>query len=307
MVVPTGPMNFFIGWPATATGPLAELAPWMGQRLDVVATAAQPAQCLGQTTPVMPTIAAHLQPRNDPTPLWKAVGGAWDASDGAPVDLVVIADQNKRVVGFGFPGFASISGSTAPPDAGWASFFHADPGASIRAYGILDGGRRICPISGTRYLPPLEVGQSLASGPFAGGIEIVPGREVVQRFSPKALLSGVPLQVQFLTWARVPSDYPVHWRVVQTRDGLSSQIGSGVLDAGGVLDGEVAGLQVDATTGAVPDEIAVIFSAEGPMPASPIGVATFLPLPGETVPPIEVGGRVSQTEGRLGLKLYWHP
>lgn len=306
MMIPTWPMNFSIIWPAKDGGPLERFAPWLGRRLDDSGDAS-PAECLGGVDLVAPVSIFRQTPESDAKPLWNAVGRAWGAADGLPVELVVIADQSMTVVGFGFPGFASAEGPKTPPGAGWMSYFHANPGDSVRAYGIMDMGQRICSLAGVHSLDLIEKRQSLVTGLFAGGVEIVPGREVVQRFAPESLLSGVPLQVQLVTWGREPSDYEVHWRVVQTQDNVTSQIGSGILGTGAVLDWQVALLQVDATRGAVPDEIAVIFSAEGPMPASPIGLATYLPVPGETVPPIEVGGGVGQNDGRLGLKLFWRP
>jgi hypothetical protein len=161
VVIPTSPPGFFLGFPPAADGPLARFVPWIGKDIAKVAGAAAPAACSGSMGPIEPLQMVNLQlysvAKQFEKP-WISRGWAWDAARNRPVQLVMLVDNDGRVVGFGLPGFTERDGTNGGPrtrTSGWTSIFYAHPEKKVRAYGIVDDGHRICPLANEYYFPLL--------------------------------------------------------------------------------------------------------------------------------------------------------
>lgn len=302
VILPSSPGGFYLGLPATPTGPLARFASWTGQDIKKLAGSIDPTACKGALGLIRPLDIVHLKfndnPQSKPGP-WTTRGTAWDNAKNRPVQLVALADAEGRVLGFGFPGFRRPDEMTAAPElSGWISSFNADPGRIIYAYGILDDGMRVCPLTNGRYFP--IIARPLASSKMLEVAEVAAGNDVVQRFKPIQRLEGMSLR--FVTWGRAPSRYTVDWKIVATRDGQSFELGNGRIDAGKMRDWQTVDLPITVFPEQVPDQIEVVIhaSAEGAVSA-PIGLPLYQPLPDTDAPPAEVGGRPTSTGAQLSV------
>jgi hypothetical protein len=155
LIIPASPPGFFLGFPAAADGPLARFAPWVGRNINELAEATDPSSCSGSMGPVEPLPIVNLQlfrAAKESEASWVAKGWAWDTARNRPVQLVALVDPAGLVIGFGLPGFRHPDeANRAPARSGWISMFYATPGHSVRAYGIVDDGRHICPLSNQPY------------------------------------------------------------------------------------------------------------------------------------------------------------
>jgi hypothetical protein len=182
--------------------------------------------------------------------------------------------------------------------SGWKSVFYADPGTTLRAYGIFDDGARICPLANQRFFP--MVTKPLASGPFAGGVEILPGKDVVQRFKPAQRLEQLSLTL--VTWGRIPSRYHVDWRIVASSHGRRFELGAGTIDARTIRDWQRLALPVTLGSDDVPDQIEVTFRTDAATaPAAPLGLPLYMPVADTTAPPAEVAGIPAPSGALVGL------
>ena len=157
---------------------MARFAPWVGRNITELAGATDPSSCTGSMGPVEPLPMVNLQlfnPAKESETPWVSKGWAWDMVRSKPVQLVALVDRAGLVIGFGLPGFKRADEADgAPAQSGWISNFYAIPGKTVRAYGVVDDGQRICPLANRHYFPLLS--QALASEQFAGTADIVPGR-----------------------------------------------------------------------------------------------------------------------------------
>jgi hypothetical protein len=299
-LIPSSPDSFYLGSPATADGPLAKFAPWIGQHLADVAGTIDPSSCAGAIGPIRPLWVSFVQKSYDPKklgPTWITSGAAW-AQD-RPVQLVVLVDQDDRVIGFGLPGFAPPDAGS-PPQSGWTAIFSADPGKIARAYGIVEDGKRICALANERYFP-LKT-QPLASGEFINGLEILPGRDLVQRFKPAHRLEEVT--AKFVTWGVKPDRYTIRWQIVARSHGRVVELGAGTIDSNDVTDWLRIKLPVSIVPQQVPDQIEITFRTDHDRtPAAPIGLPVYRPEGENTAPPAETGGVPVSSGGLLGLDL----
>jgi hypothetical protein len=329
IMVPTAPASWFLNSPATPDGPLARFAPWIGRNIAELAGRTDPSSCTGAMGDVEPLPiyfvqqsraekasrpawinqksawdAEHHSPtRMLPGPAWISKGSAWDTARNRPVQLVALVDDAGRVIGFGLPGFRDQDeANLAPSRSGWISIFYANPGNTARAYGIVDDGRRICPFANRHYFPLLA--RDLTSEQFAGGAEILPGKDIVQRFRPIQRLEGASLQL--VTWGRSPSRYTVDWRIEAVSNGRRLELGAGKIDAGDARDWQRVKLLISVVPDEVPDEIEVSFRTEANLvPAAPIGLALYKPAAVTAAPPAEIGGAPMPSGGQIGLRLVY--
>jgi hypothetical protein len=256
------------------------------------------AACTGALNPVVSAGMIYLQPVRGSKDLWVTRGTAWDATRDRPVQLVALVDSTDRVIGFGFPGFRPKNlASPAPSRSGWNSIFYADPGTTIRAYGILDDGERICPLANQRSFP--LVARPLASDLFVGGVEILPGKDITQRFKPVQRLEEISLRL--VTFGRVPSRYAVDWRIVATSHGRALELGAGTIDAAIIRDWQRITLPVTVVFEEVADQIEVTFRTDAVLPAAPLGLPLYKPAAETSAPPAEVGGIPTPSGASLGL------
>jgi hypothetical protein len=324
IIVPTAPTSFFLGLPATPDGPLARFAPWIGRNIAELAGGTDPSSCTGamgdveplpvffvqqsqtrQTAPAWIDQKAVWNAQHDPSkvlpgPPWISKGSAWDTVRNQPVQLVALVDPTGVVIGFGLPGFRNEDEASPAARSGWTSIFYANPGNTIHAYGIVDDGRRICPLANQHSFP--LVVQRLASDQFAAGAEILPGKGVVQRFKPTQRLEEASLQL--VTWGRPPSRYTIDWRIDAISNGRRLELGVGKIDAGAVRDWQRVKLPISVFSDEVPDEIEVSFRTDANLvPASPVGLPLYKPAADTNAPPAEVGGKATPSGGLLGLSL----
>jgi hypothetical protein len=326
IMIPAAPTSFFLSSPATPDGPLARFAPWIGRNIAELAGRTDPSSCTGAMGNVEPLPiyfvqqslakevtgpawisaksawdAEHSPAKVLPGPAWISKGSAWDTARNRPVQLVALVDPTGVVIGFGLPGFKSQDQtSPVPSRSGWISIFYSTPGNTVRAYGIVDDGQRICALANQHHFPLLA--EPLASEQFAGGAEILPGKAVIQRFKPIHRLEGASLQL--VTWGHSPSRYTVDWRIDAVSNGRRLKLGAGRIDAGAVRDWQHVKLPISVVSDEVPDEIEVSFRTDAnTTPAAPVGVPLYKPIANSTTPPAELGGAPIPSGALFGLSL----
>lgn len=294
IIIPDTPAGFYLSLPAAHEGPLARFAPLVGRSLAELAAQTDPSMCKGTLDPVNSAGKIYLEPVHREKDLWITKGTAWDVARNRPVQLVALVDAAGQVLGFGLPGFKSQETRRS----GWRSVFYGDPGTTLRAYGILDDGARICPLANHRFFP--MVTKPLASGPFAGGVEILPGKDVVQRFRPTRRLEQLSLTL--VTWGRIPSRYDVDWRIAATSRGRRLDLGAGTIEARTIRDWQRLTLPVTLVPDEVPDQIEVTFRTDAATaPAAPLGLPLYMPAADTTAPPAEVRGMPAPSGALVGL------
>lgn len=299
IIIPNTPSGFFLSLPATPNGPLAQFAHWLGRPLSELGGQTDTSACQGVLDPVESAGMIYLQPVRDSKDLWVTRGTAWDGTRNRPVQLVVLVDSSTdRVTGFGLPGFRNKAEPHLARSA-WKSTFYADSGTTIRAYGILDDGQRICPLANLRSFP--LVAKPLASDEFAGAVEVLPGREISQRFKPVQRLEEMSLRL--VTWGRIPSRYTLEWRIVATSRSQTLELGVGTIDAAIIRDWQRLTLPVAVVFDEVPDQIEVTFRTDAVRPpAAPLGLPLYKPAAGtEAPPPAVVDGTPVPSGALIGL------
>ena len=145
LIIPSSPLGWYVGLPASSSGPLASFAPWVGRNITEFSLV-DPLACKGVSAG-----KKELRERDFPGDIssdpsikaWITAGWAWDAKDKA-VQLVAITDAAGKVVGFGFPGFETQN--PAHLRSGWNAVYYARDG-SAQAFGIVEDGKRACRLS----------------------------------------------------------------------------------------------------------------------------------------------------------------
>jgi hypothetical protein len=298
VIIPIAPPGFYVGMPASPTGPLVNFESWTGKNFAAVAQLQSSLSCAGEMDPVEPLTVVNISELSGiqfSDARWSTSGWAWDEAADGPVKLVVLVDSTGKVLGFGLPKFKTEDGT--PRRSKWNAIFYAAPGSEIRAYAILRDGRHICPLANQDYFPLTE--RPLASAGFAQAMALLPGSRIVQRFKPLPGLVG--LSETFVTFAHVPSKYTIHWRIDAYSHGHVLELGTGEINASTVSDWQHINLPM-VTTEATPDEVAVSFQADTKTPVlRPAGIPLFIPGAGDKDSPVEIDG-VPDTKGlQLGL------
>lgn len=90
---------------------------------------------------------------------WRVRGWAWDRGAQRPARRIVLTDDRSIVVGYGLGGSPRPDVWAAVPEVttattGWSGHAAAEPPALLRAYALLRGGTRACPLAGTFRSPP---------------------------------------------------------------------------------------------------------------------------------------------------------
>jgi hypothetical protein len=299
VLIPTAPAG---GWsvhlPAAPNGPLAGYADWLGRPLAQMVQMAPPQSCEGSIR----QIAAFVPPD-----LWTVSGTAWPLTDG-PVRLVALADTSGIVHGFALPGFAAGSGiidasappgfeagADAPAGSGWNAVINAPPGTLLHGYAMLGDGRA-CPLAIGRYA---DVSHPVGGSVLFGAVPIVPGDDIVQAFKPLHRFDR--LDVRFVAYARVASDYRIGWEIDSISPGAVLEIGSGTIDAKSIIDWQFISLPVSSMPGSVPGEAVLHLRAEGALPTFPAGVPLYFPAPGNSDPPASFGGALMKNGVQVNL------
>jgi hypothetical protein len=158
LLIPSSPAGFYIAMPASPQGQLAGYLPLMGRKFTQLAEHKEIESCGWM---VDPTITKVLNIRSTPYiyNVWTTGGDAWDIEKNSPVDLVVLADSDLIVVGFGFAGFKS--NNERQKRAGWKAMLPAPmPPEELSAFAILKDTGSICSLG--KQAMPGATGPSLA-------------------------------------------------------------------------------------------------------------------------------------------------
>jgi hypothetical protein len=141
-IIPTSPTGFYIAIPASQQGPLASYLPLLGRDITQLAEHPIIESCGWMADPIVTNVA---NPQSAPgvKNVWSTGGDAWDIEKASPVDLVVLADRNLIVVGFGFTGFKSNNNSQK--NTGWKAVLPAPtPPEELSAFAILRDTGSVC-------------------------------------------------------------------------------------------------------------------------------------------------------------------
>jgi hypothetical protein len=158
VIIPSSPAGFYIVMPASPHGPLASYLPLLGRRFTQVAEHKTIGSCGWMADPTITKIQ-NLRSATAIDDVWTTGGDAWDVEKNSPVDLVVLADSNLIVAGFGFPGFKSSNSNQK--SAGWKAVLPAPTSAEeLRAFAILKDTGSICSLE--KQTAPGATGSSLA-------------------------------------------------------------------------------------------------------------------------------------------------
>lgn len=145
VMLPSSPPGFFVQLPAAVSGPLSRYKSWLGRDIDEVSTSMPTENCSGAIIAVEPVLVANPQSVPAAQNLRLSTGHAWHLGRDRPVELVLLVDQQRRIAGFGLPGFAH---DRKDEKRGvWKSFFHAHAANSLQAYAVTEGGRGLCKLS----------------------------------------------------------------------------------------------------------------------------------------------------------------
>jgi hypothetical protein len=298
VIIPISPTGFFVSLPPASHGSLAGFQSWTGRDLGQISGLQNSSSCSGEIAPVEPLVAYDIFPLSGmeaSTTRWTTSGSAWDTQANSPVKLVALVDSADKVVGFGLPGFKGDNGTVRRSK--WNANFYAAPGSEIGAYAILQDGRHICPLANHWYFPRGE--RPVASAVYAHALEILPGNRVVQRFKPLPGLVG--MSETFVSFARTPSPYIIHWRIDAYSAGHVAELGAGDIDAATVSDWQHMNLPI-VMPAKTPDQIAVYFQTDAKVAVSrPAGFPLFVPGAGDKDPPAEINGVPDPRGLQLGL------
>jgi hypothetical protein len=120
-------------------------ATWLGTKLADHVAGLDPSLCAG-------ALAQTTRVTTQPAPGYRAIGHAWRADSGAPIDRLVITDADGEIVGYGMGGVSLATIGIADPAPGarkhtdWiGAFNHAEPGA-VTAYALV--GQYACALAG---------------------------------------------------------------------------------------------------------------------------------------------------------------
>jgi hypothetical protein len=139
----------------------------------------------------------------------------------------------------------------------------------------------------------------IASDRFAHALAILPGSQIVQRFKPLPGLVG--MSETFVSFAHIPSQYTIHWRIDARSDGHVLELGSGDINASTVSDWQHINLPM-VTPGVTPYEITVSFQTDPEtVVLRPAGVPLFVSGAGDKDPPVEIDGAPDPSGLQLGL------
>jgi hypothetical protein len=300
VIVPTSPGGFYLSYAPTRGGRLEHFSHWIGRKISEFGGTIDPSSCQGTLDSIRPVRVAHLQAAAPlAAALWSTRGAAWDEKGKRPVELVALVDVNETVIGFGFPGFRRPAQSgNGPYRSAWNAIFSAEPGKTLHAYGILDDGKRICPLAGEHSFPTTS--QNLASDRYVQAVEIKMGQPVRQEFTPQGRLDS--LSMRFVSYGRAASLYGINWRVVAYRGGVPTELGAGTINAATIVDWDLVSLPISVISKEVPDQIAVTLDADSPANA-PVGVALYSPIDPSNGVSATSGGSSVPNRAQLGLSL----
>jgi hypothetical protein len=304
MIIPTSPRGWYLNLPAAPSGPLAHFASWLGRDVNQMAKP-DPAACSGRMGLVLPLDVFHLEPEPDAASrrIWTTRGSAWDTQRGAPAQLVALADQANRVIGFGLSGFASrpdVDSGTLQTE--WIGNFLASPGLIVHAEAIVREGERICQVGPERALPTSVV--SLASDRFIAALPVTADKEITQSFAPAGKLSGI--LAQFVARGREHAPYAIGWRIVGSMGGRELQLGSGEIQTGDIREWQPVELPISNVPEAAPQQIQVRFKAIAKTPISvPVGIALFRAKSDSAAPAVRIGDEPAPAGAQLGLTLLY--
>jgi hypothetical protein len=185
--------------------------------------------------------------------------------------------------------------SPGPPRSGWTANFQSPGRFVARAFGLI-GDNLACPLSGDSYFP-IDY-HTLASPKSVTAIQILSGKDVVQRFKPTARLQGISLAL--VTWAKTPTPHSVEWRAVASLHGENIVLGEGTIVASMIRNQQQIDLPMSVIPEEIPEQIELSFqAAAGGDVTNPLGVVTFEPTDGGQVPLLKLLGFLLRSHRKL--------
>lgn len=291
VIVPTAPGGWYTALPAASDGPLFNYSHWEGRTLGEVAPTTDRDLCAGSLDDLQ-----ALPKLSFVTP-WGASGLIGDAAHpAASFPVVVLVDDEDRVVGFGYSGFAGPDGASDRVASGWRSVFFSEPKRSLRAYAVTAGGTA-CPLMND--LQFRDTGSPASQGTLVDAVTLEPGRRVSQRLSPKPGVRRIA--VTLVTWGQTPSAYPVTWRVLAHHGADTFSAGAGRIDAGLIRDWQTVTLPVRFPPDRPVDAVEVVFEVSGDAAVeAPVGLP-LMTSGTDDAEPATIEGLPSPSRGHLGI------
>ena len=143
---PTSPVPWQINVPAQPSGTAYSLNEWIGNPISSVATVRKE-ECEGRVSEVTPftesrfgNVPGYVE-YSGAIPRWRIKGETPDLG----IKLIAMADENSRVLGFGFVGFIGKSETTT-----WIGVIPAAPGALMKIYGVHREMKDVCSMNSVR-------------------------------------------------------------------------------------------------------------------------------------------------------------
>jgi hypothetical protein len=275
---------------ASAGGPLAAFAAWPGRTLAELRQQVNPSECQGAFENL------EADPNRDPLKLEEfgkdalAKGWAWNNASESPPRLVVMVDDEDRIIGLGLPGFKNRGDTSQSfPRSGWVGTLANDPKMGIRAYAVLEDGRGICPLAHARSVRYTIA--DFTQGAFTHAVALTPGTKVVQRFGgAHGRLSKISIRT--VNWGKIASPYIIEWQVLAGAGDSRQIIGSGQISTKGSVDWQVNELNVSLLSNTGGGELELeLFVPPNQDVASPIGVPLHRMTPDFRGSPANVDGK----------------
>jgi hypothetical protein len=146
----------------------------------------------------------------------------------------------------------------------------------------------------------------LASEQYLRACELLPGKDIVQRFKPVARLDKVT--VKFVTFGRSPTRYIIDWQILAYSEGSDPvELGTGQLDAGDLQDWEFVDLPFAVPCETIPQEIELSLRTDTlRTPPAPVGIPFYQSRPNSAATPAMIGNEIEPTGAQIGLWLHYH-
>jgi hypothetical protein len=229
---------------------------------------------------------------------WAVRGMAWDSSRNRPVLLVAVVDGADQVLGFAMPRLRLPDVlPLGDRDSTFAGILEDPPHTDFHAFGIVDDGKRLCPLQMVRE-------SSFGSEQLIDVAAVTPGASLVQRLDSAGQLRGLTLQVVAL--GRTPSRYTLTWRIISRRNGKDVLLGTGKIDASKLHDWQWVWLPMTSVADTLSDPVELSLQGDiGENVVNPLYLPVFKRLPESDDPPLQVNASPRDDGGVAKLRLYY--